>query len=73
MDSRSTQTAEAVETAITAAGLTHLGVAEASGIPRTTLLRKLAGHSSFTIDELERLAPVIGVRFSDLLPSEEVA
>jgi transcriptional regulator with XRE-family HTH domain len=73
MDTLAIRMAVAVETAIAEAGQTHLGVSEATGIPRTTLLRRLKGQSSFAVDELERIAEVIGVPVSQILAKAEAA
>lgn len=40
--------------------LSQAGLARASGIPLSTLRRKLAGHGSLTIDELEALGLPLG-------------
>lgn len=71
MDSLTGRTAMAVEAAIDAAGQSQLGVSDATGIPRTTLIRRLRGQSPFTIAELESIAECLGVTVSDLLASAE--
>ena len=71
MDSLTARTAMAVEAAIDAAGQSQLGVSDATGIPRTTLIRRLRGLSPFTIAELEAIAEVLGVTVSDLLSNAE--
>jgi transcriptional regulator with XRE-family HTH domain len=44
-------------------------LARAARIPRSTLIRRLSGQGApFTIDELERLAHVLGVSVSELFP-----
>lgn len=53
--------AEAVGNAMHAAGETRLSLSEKSGIPRTTLIRRLNGHSAFTVDELEVIGRVLDV------------
>lgn len=40
---------------------TQASLSEATGIPRTTLIRKLRGHSDFTVRDLERIAAHLGV------------
>lgn len=60
--------AEAVRAAIAARGTTQSAVAEATGIPRVTLVRRLTGFSSFTVDELARIAKVL-----ETTPAELVA
>ena len=49
-------------------GLSEVQVSERSGIPRTTLKRRLAGHSAFNVAELAAVATVLEVDF-DLLAS----
>lgn len=72
MDTR-TATAKRVAAAIEAAGETKLGIAEKTHIPRTTLLRRLAGVTPFYVDELHAIAGVLGVSVVDLLPDGEDA
>ena len=60
-------TAETVETARVSAGLTKKALADASGIARATLYRKLDGHVPFTVDEIARLGSALGVDPSSLL------
>ena len=64
-------TSEAVAEAIESAGQTHLAVAEQTGIPRTTLLRRLTGTSPFTVSELERIAALLSVPVHSLIPSAD--
>lgn len=51
-------------------GATKYNVALKAGIPRTTLDRKLAGGTDFTVYEIARIAMALGVDPNDLLPSE---
>lgn len=71
MDTLTTRTAAAVSAAIEAAGQTQLGVSEATGIPRATLIRRLRGLSPFTVAELEKIAEVLDTRVSILMGSAE--
>lgn len=49
--------ADAVNAAMDARGVTRLELSDATGIPRSTLIRRLNGLlPSFTIDELDRIA-----------------
>jgi transcriptional regulator with XRE-family HTH domain len=68
-----TATANNVVAAIEASGLTRQQVADLSGIPKTTLLRKLHGHASFTLDEIDRLARALGTTSANLIAFEAVA
>lgn len=72
MDPR-TATARKVASAIEAAKLTRQQVSDLTGIPKTTLLRKLRGHSSFTICEIASVAKAVGVKPAALISFEEVA
>lgn len=67
----SRETAQRVTAAIEAAGRTPLTVAEQTGIPRTTLLRRLTGTSPFTVSELERIALMLCVEVHSLIPSTD--
>ncbi len=48
-----------VRDSFAASGLSLNALAEATGIPRTTLRRKLAGLAEFTFSELIRLAAAL--------------
>jgi hypothetical protein len=50
-----------VAEAIEAAGETKLGVAEKTGIPRSTLLRRLDRVTPFNTDELDAIAKLLGI------------
>lgn len=65
--------AAAVREAMDAAGATRLGVAAATGIPRTTLGRRLLGTSSFTIAEVHAIASHLGIDPVSILTAERVA
>ena len=69
MDSTTYQAAVAlnVRAALEASGRSTLSVAEATGIPRATLLRRIAGHSSFTVVELASIAHLLGIEPTDLM------
>ena len=67
------QVARSVSQAIVTSGLSKKAVAEATGIPLTTLGRKLLGTSDFTVVELALIADALGVRRGALLPSDLVA
>lgn len=55
------------------AGESRLSLSTKTGIPRTTLNRRLDGHSSFTVRELAAIATVLGANVSDLLPGSIAA
>lgn len=58
--------AEVVGDAIVASGQTVKGLADATGIPRTTLSRRLSGFSSFTVAELAAIAPLLDTSIETL-------
>lgn len=61
--------AQTVERAIRQAGMTIAGVAAATGIPRTTLDRRLrsGGLSALSVSEVKAIADVLGVSAASLL------
>lgn len=57
MASTTSQTVAArISGLMTESGVSAKGLAEATGIPRTTLVRRLTGNSAFTLEELDLLA-----------------
>ena len=67
-------TAAAVKAAIEQAGLTVNRTAALSGIPQSTLDRRLLGNPpGFSIAELASLASLLGMDVSDLLRQSETA
>lgn len=66
-------TAEAVEAARKAAGISRLALSDQTGIPRSTLIRRLAGKQSFTVAEVEAIAHALNVEPSTLVKFEEAA
>lgn len=65
------ETASRVQSALDAAGRTPLAVSEQTGIPRTTLLRRLTGTSPFTIAELDLISVLLDVPVHSLIPSTD--
>jgi len=59
--------ANPIERAREAAGLSILALSEATGIPRTTLKRKLGNLSAFTVGELETIARACEADADDLI------
>lgn len=51
-------------------GTTELVLATETGIPRTTLRRRLTGRSNFLLTELVAIAEYFGVAASDLLTQD---
>lgn len=61
------QVSDRIHAAMEAADETAYGLAQKTLIPKQTLLRKLAGGSSFTVDDLDSIARVLEVAPADLL------
>lgn len=55
------------------AGKTQLDVVDATGIPRTTLNRRMTGNSPFTISELELIAAFLGITVTEIMQTSEQA
>ena len=72
MDPRQ-RTASKVASAISDSGLTRLELSELTGIPKTTLLRKVNGHAPFTLDDIASIGAALGVRPDTLIDFEGVA
>lgn len=69
----SQRVALAVRDHLRQAGKTQLDVVGATGIPRTTLNRRMTGNSPFTITELELIAAFLGVTVTEILRTSERA
>lgn len=67
----SRETAARVQTALDAAGRSTLALSEQTGIPRTTLLRRLTGTSPFTVDELALIASNLDIEVHSLIPGTD--
>ena len=65
--------AENVENALEAAGRSVLSIAESTGIPRSTLDRRLKSHggSPFSVREVKAIAIVLGITAAELLVVED--
>lgn len=61
------QVADRINAAMEAADETAYGLALKASIPKVTLLRKLAGGSSFTVDELDAIATALDVEIAELV------
>lgn len=59
-----------IRNAIKRTGRSQRWTAERAGIPHTTFQRKLDGHTDFYIGEIRRIAHVLGVKPSALMPSD---
>lgn len=63
--------AEAVKAALETAGVSRRDAAERTGIPLTTLQRRLTGRSPFLVTELAVLASLTGTTVSALAATAE--
>ena len=68
MDQINCIVAEAVRDARKAAGVTLAQLSEQTGIPATTLKRRLNGRASFAMDELVRISIALGTTLGALIP-----
>lgn len=64
--------AEAVSQALADAGISRKEAVEATGIPLTTLQRRLTGHSPLRIDELAALATLAGTTVPALMEKAQI-
>ena len=61
-----------VREALSDAGISDKKAADMTGIARSTLARRLAGYSPFTVTELASIASLLGLDdFTDLLRQSE--
>lgn len=71
MESRAAAVAAVIEEHRLAKAMTQEALADATGIPLTTLHRSLHGHRAFDMDEVFRIAMVLGVTASLLTREAE--
>lgn len=62
------QVAQRVAAQVAESGVTIVWLCEKTGIPRSTLLRRLNGATPFNINELDRIAAALRVPTTELLP-----
>ncbi|WGH92126.1 helix-turn-helix transcriptional regulator [Auritidibacter ignavus] len=72
MSQISSQVAQIVAQAIESAQFSETYMAEQTNIARSTLQRKLAGKSPFTVDDLNDIAKTLNISVIDLLPKSWV-
>lgn len=66
--------AKAVKARMDAAGWSENAMAQATGIPQTTLNRNLRGDATpFNVDQLGRIAEVLGVTLAHLIEPRRAA
>lgn len=58
---------------IKASGVTLVWLCERTGIPRSTMNRRLAGHSAFNLNELDQIAAALRIGTAELLDVPAVA
>lgn len=61
-------TAAKVSDAMRTRGVSQKSMAESTGIPRVTLIRRLNGTNPFTVTELAAVAATLDVDVRDLVP-----
>lgn len=72
MDTTGTNPAESVKHLMDEAGLSVLSLAGLTGIPRTTLNRRLLDPQSFTVRELRAVAEALGTSVTGLFEKDAV-
>lgn len=61
------QVAATVRRLMEARGVSQVALAEATGIPRVTLIRRLNGQAAFSVEELGAIAVHLDVSLPELL------
>jgi predicted transcriptional regulator len=61
------EVARTVSGQIAESGITVVRLCEKTGIPRTTMIRRLSGQSPFNLNELDRIAAALRVDVDSLL------
>lgn len=65
-----TLVAGAISSATLAKGISLNELSKRSGIPYSTLYRKVKGKADFTLEELAEIGTALGVDWRDFLPTE---
>lgn len=68
-----TATAAKVEAARESKGVSRLALSHQTGIPRTTLIRKLDGKQPFTVTDIQAIAGALEVHPTSLVEFRAVA
>ena len=71
MDTTTAAVAHRVDAARRAQGVAVLPLSDATGIPRTTLTRQLAGLAEFKVSDLMRISRHLNVNAADMLPPRD--
>lgn len=61
--------AERVAVAMEAKERSQVWLSDQTGIPRTTLIRRLSGHAPFTLAEIAAIASALGIDVDELTRS----
>ncbi|MFT4124425.1 MAG: hypothetical protein QM635_11410 [Microbacteriaceae bacterium] len=67
------EVADKVAAALYRSGMSKRSLSAATGIPETTLLRKINANGDFGVSELVRIAKALDVPASEIAPSAFVA
>lgn len=67
------QMASAVTSALAEAGIAQRKASDLTGIPMTTLRRRLTGNAAFDLDELALLGDLVGLTIADLVARADQA
>lgn len=67
------EVADRVARQIAEAGVTQVWLCEKTGIPRTTMHRRLSGRSAFNLNELDQIAEALRIPPLALLADEQAA
>jgi hypothetical protein len=62
------EVADKVAAAILRSGKPKSHIANASGIPLTTFMRKINGHTDFSLSEIDSVARSLGISCAILIP-----
>ena len=75
LNSTAARVSARVAAQIKESGVTVVWLCERTGIPRSTLNRRLSGHSAFNLNEVDRIAEALRIDAAELLDpnSEAVA
>lgn len=75
MDTKSltTTVAESVDHLMEEAGVSLLSLSTTTGIPRTTLRRRIEDDGNITVRELELIARALGTKIGNLIPKDHAA
>lgn len=64
------RTAEEVRVILARRRMSAAELARLAGIKQSTMARRMTGETAFDLDDLERVADVLGISVADLIPRE---